>query len=190
MKVGYARVSSTTQSLDVQIDALTVVGCERIFSEKKSGTTSVGRNELEECIGFVREGDTLLVTRLDRLARSVADLFSIMDRLNAKGVNFACIQQPGMETAGPTGKLMLTVLGAVAAFETDLRRERQAEGIARAKAEGVYKGRKPSVDATRVRELFASGQRPTSIARQLGIGRASVYRAISTMSGEPAGESV
>lgn len=179
MLVGYARVSSVGQSLDVQLDLLTEAGCEKVFAEKKSGRTTSGREKLSEALDFVREGDALVVTRLDRLARSVGDLFAILDRLQGKGVEFRCLQQAGVDTDSSTGRLMLAILGAVASFEADIRKERQADGIAKAKAAGIYKGRKPSVDATRVRELHQVGRRPAEIARELGIGRASVYRALT-----------
>jgi DNA invertase Pin-like site-specific DNA recombinase len=177
--VGYARVSSTGQSLDVQLDVLRAAGCTKIFGEKRSGRTASDREQLQECLDFVREGDTLAVTRLDRLARSVADLFIIIEALHAKGVAFHCVQQGGVDTNTSTGRLMLAMLGAVAAFEADIRRERQMEGIAKAKAAGVYKGRKPSVDSDAVLSLFNAGKRPVDIARELGIGRASVYRALT-----------
>jgi DNA invertase Pin-like site-specific DNA recombinase len=176
--VGYARVSSTGQSLEVQLEALRAAGCEKVFAEKKSGRSKVERLQLQECLDFAREGDTLVVTRLDRLARSVGDLFQIVEQLADKGVNFRCLQQSGVDTDTSSGRLMLAVLGAVAAFEADIRRERQMEGIIRAKAAGVYKGRKPSVDVARVRELKASGLGAAAIAKELGIGRASVYRAL------------
>ena len=179
MLVGYARVSSVGQSLDVQLELLAEAGCNKVFAEKKSGRTTDGRAALAEALDFVREGDTLVVTRLDRLARSVGDLFAIIDRLQAKGVQFRCLQQSGVDTNSSTGRLMLAILGAVAAFEADIRKERQADGIAKAKAAGIYKGRKPSVDTGRVRELHDAGKRPADIARELGIGRASVYRALA-----------
>lgn len=178
MLVGYARVSSTGQSLEVQQEALAAAGCEKIFAEKCSGTSTAGRNALVDALDFVREGDVLVVTRLDRLARSMTDLFSIMERLTNKGVAFRCIQQSGVDTDSSTGRLMLGILGAVAAFETDLRKERQREGIEKAKAKGVYKGRKPSVDVAAVRALRNEGVSPTEIAKRLKIGRASVYRAL------------
>lgn len=180
MLVGYARVSSAGQSLDIQHSILHDAGCEKIFGEKKSGRSTSGREELAEVIDFVRHGDTLMVTRLDRLARSVGDLFKILDRLHLKGVQFRCLQQPGVDTDSSTGRLMLAILGAVAVFEADIRRERQAEGIAKAKSAGVYKGRKPSVDVEQVKALHLKGLRPVDIARELRIGRASVYRAIAT----------
>ncbi len=119
------------------------------------------------------------MTRLDRLARSVGDLFTILDRLTAKGVGFRCLAQGAVDTESSTGRLMLGILGAVAAFEADIRKERQAEGIAKAKAAGVYRGRKPSVNSAQVLELHGAGIGPSEIAKRLGIGRASVYRAIS-----------
>ncbi|HTO32599.1 MAG TPA: recombinase family protein [Pararhizobium sp.] len=179
MLVGYARVSSVGQSLDVQLDALSAAGCEKIFSEKQSGTSIAKRSELAEAISYVRDGDTLVVTRLDRLARSAVDLHSIVKQLSDKGVGFQCIQQSQMDTTTSTGKLLLGVLASIAEFEADIRRERQREGIERAKEAGVYKGRKPSVDVVAVRKLHAQGLGGTAIAKRLGIGRASVYRAIS-----------
>lgn len=179
MLVGYARVSSVGQSLKIQEEALTGEGCEKVFSEKLSGLSAKNRNELQEALDFVRSGDTLIVTRLDRLARSVGDLFSIIEKLQAKDVAFRCIQQGGVDTDSSTGRLMMTILGAVAAFEGDIRRERQMEGIAKAKALGVYKGRKPSIDTEEVKRLHGEGVRPAEIARQLGIARASVYRHLS-----------
>ncbi|MFA9200023.1 MAG: recombinase family protein [Cypionkella sp.] len=162
----------------MQDDALREAGCFKVFSEKKSGLSAQGRTQLADCLDYVREGDTLVVTRLDRLARSVGDLFQIIERLQQKGVSFRCLQQGGVDTDTSTGRLMLAILGAVAAFETDLRKERQAEGIAKAKAAGVYTGRKPTIDAVEVQRLHAEGSRPAEIARKLGIGRASVYRHI------------
>jgi len=176
MLVGYARVSSVGQSLDIQQDALVAAGCEKVFAEKMSGTTTDGRDALAEALDFVREGDTLIVTRLDRLARSVGDLFKIVERLAEKKVAFRCLQQSGVDTDTSTGRLTLAILGAVAAFETDIRRERQLEGIAKAKQRGVYKGRRATIDAAQVREMHASGVGGSEIATQLGIGRASVYR--------------
>ena len=160
----------------MQLDALNAAGCEKVFSEKVSGRSTVGREQLEEALDFVRSGDTLVVTRLDRLARSVADLFRILDQMTAKGVSFRCLSQSGVDTDSSSGRLMLGILGAVAAFEADIRKERQAEGIAKAKEAGKYKGRPVSVDRDKVLALRAEGVRPTDIAEQLKIGRASVYR--------------
>jgi DNA invertase Pin-like site-specific DNA recombinase len=178
MLVGYARVSSAGQSLDIQVEALAGADCEKVFQEKKSGTSADARNELQEALDFVREGDTLVVTRLDRLARSSNDLHNIIARLTAKGAKFRCLQQSGVDTDSGMGKLILAVLGAVAEFETSIRKERQREGIEKAKAAGIYKGRKPSVDVARVRELREAGVGPSAIAKQLRVGRTSVYRAL------------
>lgn len=178
MLVGYARVSSLGQSLDVQHEALKAAGCEKIFSEKRSGTSTAGRDALADALGYVREGDVLIVTRLDRLARSAGDLHTIVKQLTSKGVGFQCLQQSGMDTTTSTGKLLLGVLASIAEFEADIRRERQREGIDRAKAAGVYKGRRPTIDPAAVRSLREQGLGGSEIAKQLGIGRASVYRAI------------
>lgn len=174
--VGYARVSSVGQSLEIQQAALAEAGCDKVFAETQSGLTASNRHKLQDALDYVRDGDTFVVTRLDRLARSVSDLFGIIERLQQKGVAFRCLQQGGVDTDSSTGRLMLTILGAVAAFEADIRKERQMEGIAKAKAAGVYRGRKPSIDGAEVRRLHADGMRPAEIARKLRIGRASVYR--------------
>lgn len=178
MDIGYARVSSTGQSLEVQQDQLGTAGCQKVFAEKRSGTSMTGRQALEDALEFAREGDTLIVTRLDRLARSGSDLQNIVTRLNARGVGFRCLQQGAVDTTTGMGKLVLGILGAVAEFEADIRKERQLEGIAKAKEAGVYKGRKPSVNVEAVKALKVSGKGPAEIAKELGIGRASVYRAL------------
>ncbi len=172
-------MSSTGQSLDIQNEALTAAGCEKVFAEKMSGRSASDRIELINAIDFVRDGDTLIVTRLDRLARSVGDLHQIIEKLAAKNVGFRCLNQSGVDTDSSTGKLMLSILGAVAQFENDIRRERQMEGIAKAKAAGKYRGRPASIDPARVKELRESGLGPAAIAREMGIGRASVYRALA-----------
>jgi DNA invertase Pin-like site-specific DNA recombinase len=179
MLIGYARVSSSGQSLDIQMEALAEAGCEKVFAEKMSGKSAKDRQQLHDALDFVREGDTLIVTRLDRLARSVGDLHQIIEKLSSKGVGFRCLNQSGVDTDSSTGKLMLAILGAVAQFENDIRRERQMEGIEKAKAAGKYVGRKPSIDPARVRELHGQGLGASAIARELGIGRASVYRSLS-----------
>lgn len=178
MLVGYARVSSSGQSLDVQLEQLQAAGAERVFSEKFTGTTTAGREQLEAAIGFVREGDVLIVTRLDRLARSLMDLRGIIDQLTAKGCGFRALQQGTIDTTRSDGKLLLNILASFAEFENDLRRERQAEGIAKAKERGVYKGRPVTVDPAEVRRLAAEGLGAVAIAEKLGIGRTSVWRAL------------
>lgn len=176
--VGYARVSSNSQNLDLQLEQLADAGCEKVFSEKVTGTSRNDRRALEECLDWLREGDTLVVTRLDRLARSGRDLHDILAQLSAKQVGFRCVQQGAVDTTTSMGKLILGILGAVAEFETDIRKERQREGIERAKAAGAYKGRKPTVDVEQVRSLRDQGVGATDIATKLGIARASVYRAL------------
>ncbi len=177
--IGYARVSTTDQNLEIQVAALKAAGCEVIRSEKRSGTTTAGREELRTVIDFLRKGDVLMVTRVDRLARSIGDLQDIVRTLKAKGVALKATEQP-IDTSTAAGKCFLDMLGVFAEFETNLRKERQLEGIAKAKVAGIYKGRPPSVDAAQVRQLKASGLGPSDIAKTLGIGRASVYRALAS----------
>lgn len=177
---GYARVSTTDQDLAIQEAALRAAGCEIVRSEKRSGTSTEGRTELQTLIDFARKGDAIVVTRIDRLARSIADLAGIVRTLESKGVSLRATEQP-IDTGTAAGRAFLQMLGVFAEFETAIRKERQMEGIAKAKAEGVYKGRKPSIDMTQVQALAAQGVGATEIARRLGIGRASVYRALDAM---------
>jgi DNA invertase Pin-like site-specific DNA recombinase len=175
--IGYARVSTTDQDLSIQESALKAAGCEVIRAEKRSGTTTAGREELRTVLDFLRPGDVLMVTRIDRPARSIGDLQDIVRTVRAKGAALKATEQP-IDTSTAAGKCFLDMLGVFAEFETNLRRERQLEGIAKAKAAGVYKGRPASIDEARIRELKAQGMRPTDIAKSLGIGRSSVYRAL------------
>jgi DNA invertase Pin-like site-specific DNA recombinase len=175
--VGYARVSTTDQNLELQETALRAAGCEIIRSEKRSGTTTAGRDELRTVLDFLRKGDVLMVTRIDRLARSIGDLQDIVRAVKARGASLRATEQP-IDTGTAAGKCFLDMLGVFAEFETNLRRERQLEGIADAKARGVYKGRKASVDAARVKRMKSEGMGPSAIAKALKIGRASVYRAL------------
>ena len=174
---GYARVSSADQNLTIQKDALRAAGCGTIRSEKISGTSREGRKELDTLLDFLREGDTLVVTRIDRLARSIRDLQNLVHDLRARGVTLRATEQP-IDTSNAAGKAFLDMLGVFAEFETNLRRERQLEGIAKAKANGVYKGRKPTIDTAEVAKLRAEGIGATEIAKRLKIGRASVYRVL------------
>jgi DNA invertase Pin-like site-specific DNA recombinase len=176
-KIGYARVSTIDQDLEIQETALRSAGCDVVRSEKRSGTTTAGRTELQTVLEFIRPGDVLMITRIDRLARSIGDLQDIVRALKAKGAALKATEQP-IDTSTAAGKAFLDMLGVFSEFETNLRRERQLEGIAKAKAEGVYKGRKPSVDVDQVRALKAQGVGATDIAKRLGVGRASVYRAL------------
>lgn len=176
---GYARVSDVSQCLDIQEAALRAAGCEIIRSEKKSGTTTEGRTELQTLIEFARKADEIVVTRVDRIARSIKDLALIVATLEAKGVTLRATEQP-IDTSTAAGRCFLQMLGVFAEFETAIRKERQLEGIARAKQAGVYakKGRPASIPADKVRELNAGGMGPSAIAKELGISRMSVHRAI------------
>ncbi|MDP9732129.1 UNVERIFIED_ORG: DNA invertase Pin-like site-specific DNA recombinase [Rhizobium sp. SORGH_AS260] len=178
MKIGYARVSSTGQNETAQVDILTRHGVEEVFIDKASGTTREGRIKLAEAIRFARKGDALVVTRLDRLARSVSDLHAISQELQAKGVDLIATEQ-NIDTTTPTGRLMFNMLGAIAEFETDLRKERQLEGIAKAKEEGRYKGRPVTVDGDAIRAALAVGDKPAAVARRFNVARSTVYRIIA-----------
>ena len=175
---GYARVSTDDQDLTLQRAALRAAGCEVIRAETASGTRRDGRTELQTLLDFLHRGDTLVVTRIDRLARSLKDLQDIVHELKGRGVALRATEQP-VDTGTAAGKAFLDMLGVFAEFETNLRRERQLEGIAAAKGRGVYKGRKPSIDPAEVRRLReVDGLGPAAIAKRLGIGRASVYRVL------------
>jgi DNA invertase Pin-like site-specific DNA recombinase len=176
--VGYSRVSTEDQSLKAQSEQLNAAGVERIYEEKVSGVKT-NRPELVAMLDYVRDGDTVVVTKLDRIGRSTRHLLEIVDALREKGVNFRVLNI-SLDTSTATGKLMLTMLSAVASFEREMMLERQKEGIALAKAEGKYKGRQPKAreKAPEVMALVANGEKKSDIARQLGIGVASVYRII------------
>jgi DNA invertase Pin-like site-specific DNA recombinase len=179
MLIGYCRTSTLDQKygLEAQIDALNEQGVEKVFSEQVS---SVGdRPELKNALEFCREGDVLIVTKLDRLARSIHDLWRIVDQLESKKVELRILD---LDTSTPTGRLMLSMMGALAQFEREMLLERQREGIARAKAEGKFKGRVPIARAkqSEIRKLVTEGVKPTKVAEQLGISRASVYRYLSS----------
>ncbi len=176
---GYARVSSADQDYSLQEQALKQAGCDVIRAEKASGTTRNGRTELDLLLEFLRPGDTLVVTRVDRLARSIKDLQDIVYTLKEQGVTLKATEQP-IDTRSAAGKAFLDMLGVFAEFETNLRRERQIEGITAAKSRGVYRGRKPSVDAAEILRLRLEEKLgATEIARRLGVGRATVYRALA-----------
>lgn len=184
MQIGYARVSTTDQSLDLQRAALSNAGVDKLFAEQRSGRSADDRSELQSAIEFAREGDVLVVTKLDRLARSVRDLHNLLARLDEKKVGFRCLDQ-AIDTTSSTGRLTLSILGAVAAFELDIRAERQREGIEAAKKRGVYQGRRSNIDLDRVRQL-SQRMKPPEIAAVMGISRASAYRALSQIAAEAA----
>lgn len=176
--VGYARVSSLDQDHTTQVERLKAVPCNKVFSEKVSAT-SMERDELAECLDYLREGDTLVVTKIDRLARSARDLQNIVHDLEKRGVSLMALDQ-AVDTRTPHGKAFLGMLGVFAEFETNIRKERQLEGIAKAKAKGVYKGRKPTAQAKRaeIQALLAKGMSKPQIAEKLGISVASVYNVL------------
>ena len=177
--VGYARVSSTGQSLEVQRGKLSRYGCDKFFEEKKSGTTA-NRPQLKECLGYLREGDTLVITKLDRLARSTEDLIRIVNDLGKRGINFTVLDQ-AIDTSTPTGKLLFHVLASIAEFETEIRKERQAEGIAKAKSVGTKFGRPNKLSADALAQLRQDRQQGVPIGELIdryGISRASIYRVL------------
>lgn len=190
MRIGYARTSTLDQKagLEAQERELTQAGCERLFIEQVSSVDVVARVKLAEVLDFVREGDVLVVTKLDRLARSVAHLLEVLKGLNDKGASLSILNL-GIDTATPTGKLMLTILGSIAEFERGIMLERQREGIAKAKADGKYKGRKPTAQAKSedVLRLHSEGIGASEIAKRTGIGRASVYRILEGSLGQAIG---
>src|ERR1700693_3046947 len=175
--VGYARVSTTDQDLSIQEAALQAAGCDVIRAEKQSGTSTQARAELRTVLDFIGKGDVLMVTRVDRLARSIGDLQDIVRTLKAKGASLRATEQP-IDTSTAAGKCFLDMLGVFAEFETNLRRERQLEGVAKPKAACVYKGRPASIDAAQVRAMKAQGLAASKSAKALKIGRASVYRVL------------
>jgi DNA invertase Pin-like site-specific DNA recombinase len=189
--IGYGRVSSRSQSLDIQVAALKQAGVtdDHLYLEKASGRKRNGRAALEEMLARgIRKGDTVVCTRLDRLARSTRDLLHISETLEAKGVNLKVLEQP-IDTTSAAGRLFFTILGAFGEFEASIRAERQREGIDAAKAKGPdspFRGRPATIDANKVRQLHQDGMGPSVIARQMGVARSSVYRYISGDHVEPA----
>lgn len=179
MIFGYARTSTIDQTngLEAQERDLKAAGCERLFVEQVSSVDVKERTELAKVLSILGKGDVLLVTKLDRLARSVGHLCSVLEELTAKGATLQILGM-GINTATPEGTLMLNIFGSVAQFEREIMLERQREGIAKAKAKGKYRGRKPTAQARadEVNRLRAEGIGATEIAKRLGIGRASVYR--------------
>ena len=179
-RIGYARVSSYGQSLAVQQEKLN--GCDRVFQEKQSGRTTDKREQLALCLDYVRDGDTLVITKLDRLARSTRDLLNILNSLEKKQVKLHVIDQQ-IDTSTPAGMLLVTMLGAIAAFENDLRKERQTDGIALAKRKGVQFGRKKALSDSQVEELRqsrADGKKIADLMAHYDLSKATVYRALGS----------
>lgn len=176
-KVGYARVSSVGQSLQVQLDKLQAYGCDQIFREKASGTTA-DRSELKQCRKYLRKGDTLVISKLDRLARSTFHLTQIADELERNGVDLVVLDQ-NIDTSTPVGKLLFNVLASIAEFETAIRKERQLEGIEKAKANGVQFGRKAKLtddEVDEMRQKREEGVLIKDLMSSYGLSKASVYR--------------
>ena len=188
---GYSRVSTIDQNTETQEEALKAAGCDVVMVEKASAKDMNGRPKLEALKELLSAGDTLVVTKLDRLARSTADLLSIAQGLEDKGVKLRVLNVAGgeLDTSTATGKLMLTMLGAVATFERELMLERQREGIEKAKTKGKYTGRKPTarMKAPEVYKLADQGKTREAIADALGIGVSTVYRLLSERKGEADG---
>lgn len=174
-RIGYARVSSVGQDYKGQIDRLALDGCAPIRAEKVTGAVREGRGELGAILDFIREGDELVVVRLDRLARSTRDTLNIVAELEAKGASLRVLD-PEISTGGDLGRIVITTLGMVAELERSFLRERQRTGIAAAKERGAYKGRRKVVDTSAIRDLSATGLGPTEVARRLGISRMTVHR--------------
>jgi DNA invertase Pin-like site-specific DNA recombinase len=179
--VGYARVSSTGQDLAVQLEKLEDAGCAKVFKEKRSGVDA-GRPELKRCIEYLREGDALLVTKLDRLARSTSDLYRLVSQLREKGVEFKVLDDASIDTSSRTGKLVMGILALIAEFENDIRRERQMDGIKKARERGTRFGRKPLLlpeAVEEIRSLREAGTTVPEIIRRTGLSKASIYRALA-----------
>lgn len=176
-RIGYARISTLDQDLDGQLARLAAEGCSLVRSEKVSGGSREGRPELATVIAFLRTGDELVVARLDRLGRDTRDVLNIVHEVEQRGA-FITVLDPHVSTQGPMGHVMLTVLGMVAQMERRFIKERQREGIERAKATGVYLGGKRRLDRDRIRALHGAGSGPAAIARALGCSRMQVYRVL------------
>ena len=174
-RIGYARVSTTDQDLSLQREALGTAGVDIIFEERITGTKREGRTELAKALGILGKGDAILITRLDRLGRSLRDLANIAAEIDEAGASLVVSEQ-SVDTSTSAGRAFFGMLAVFAAFETDVRRERQMEGIAKAKADGVYKGRPPSIDRNAILDLATNGVGPSEISRQGGVSRSHVYR--------------
>lgn len=178
-RYGYARVSSTDQNLDAQITALKVAGCDIILEEKASGKDREGRPKLALLLEVVGQGDTVTITKLDRLGRETVDMLDIAAELSKKGVGLKSLAEPWADTTTPEKKFMFTVFAGMAEWERNRIRQRQSEGIAEAKKRGVYKGGTKKFDDDAIRQMHASGIGPSEIARQIGAkSTMTVYRAL------------
>jgi DNA invertase Pin-like site-specific DNA recombinase len=182
MRYGYARVSSNTQDHDGQIEALKAAGCERIYSEKMSGKSTDGRREFERLMNALVPGDSVVVTKLDRLARSSRDLHNILHELQARSCGFVSLGEAWCDTTTDVGRLMLTIMGGIAEFERGLIRKRCDEGIARAKRKGTKFGRPERLDAgekLKIADRYGKGETMAELAREYEVGEATIWRAIN-----------
>jgi DNA invertase Pin-like site-specific DNA recombinase len=181
MPYGYARVSSNTQDYQAQVEALKSAGCERIYSEKMTGKTTNGRREFDKLMRALLPGDAVMVTRLDRLARSSRDLHNILHDLDEQGCGFVSLGETWCDTTTDVGRLMMTIMGGIAQFERSLIRKRCQDGIDRAKAKGTRFGRKAVLDAGKRRviaERYAKGETMAALARDYECGEATIWRAL------------
>lgn len=179
-KIGYARTSTVEQNLNAHIAALTAAGCGMVRTEQKSGAGLEGRPEIKTILDFIHPSEALVVTRIDRLARSLTDLQTIVSHLKSKGAHLAATEQP-VDTSTAAGKAFFDMLGVFAEFETNLRRERQAEGIAAAKQRGAYRGHLPKIDMAAIQAKLSEGLSPTQTARGMRISRGTVGKAKALM---------
>lgn len=177
-RIGYARVSTTDQDLDIQLQRLGAAGCGIVRSETGSGASREGRSELETILQFLKEGDELVVLRLDRLGRSTRDVLNLVHELDQKGASLRVLE-PEVTTAGDMGRMVITILGMVADMELKFIKDRQKAGIEAAKAGGVYKGRKKRIDDGEIRRRLATGASKAAVAREMRISRMTVYRALA-----------
>jgi DNA invertase Pin-like site-specific DNA recombinase len=179
--IGYARVSSTDQDFDIQVERLKAAGCKRVFAEKVSGKSTNGRHELEKAMRALQPGDTLVTVKLDRLARSIRDLLGLLDKMKAAGARFKALDDPWCDTTTPQGELIVTVMGGLAEFERKLIRQRCEEGIKRAKAKGTKFGRRSALDYSqrkKIAERYANGETITALALEYDCGVATIWRVL------------
>ncbi len=181
MRYGYARVSTTKQDHDLQVEALKVAGCERIYSEKKTAKTVEGRREFKKLLKALEPGDVVVVTRLDRLARSSRDLHNILHELAEIGADFVSLRETWCDTTTPAGRLFITIMGGVAQFERELIQARTEDGIAKARAQGKKFGRPSALDAgqkRKIAERYAAGETMAELATDYEVGEATIFRAL------------
>jgi DNA invertase Pin-like site-specific DNA recombinase len=179
--IGYARVSAVDQDFNGQIDNLKAAGCDKIFSEKVSAKSTNGRHALQKALDALKPGDTLIVVRLDRLARSIRDLLGLLDEIKAAGAHIKALEDPWLDTTTPHGELILTIMGGMAEFERKLIRARCDEGIKRAKARGTVFGRRAALghgEKRKIAERYAAGETMRQLADEYEVGVGTIHRAL------------